>query len=197
MQMIDAVLEKKARPVSPEIISIDDSWREYVEKIRAVLLRMPFQGKYNAVVDDETVLVEGYAGPLVINRLTGGGTTYALVEPIRCDPFRIYGVWDIKGCFDCFTSLPVLGFHYAGTTRNGALRICTGDVDYVNPTDVDSLKEVCTKIAHSFTVIYIGSLGQIVVPKKHGRLKEILQSESTRGNQIAKLLEENLIREIL
>lgn len=193
--MIDVKLIQKAKPMSEEIASIDRSWREHMTKVEAAGFTLPFDGKYNAVIDENAILVEGYCGPLLIDRLTGNENTYLLSRPIRCDPFRVYGVWDKKRLFQYFTSKPVLGFHYLGLERNGVRTICTGDLEYTTPGDIASLQEVCSRMVRSFRVIYIDSLGNIFVPEEHGRIKEILQSRGCRS--VSTLLEEKWIKEIL
>ncbi len=186
--MIDTELVEKACPVSDEIKAIDTSWRAYTHKIKSAVFELPFKGKYKAVMNNDSLLIEGYSGKLEINKLIANRNTYLLTKPIICEPFQIYGIWDHKARFSCFTSEPVLGFHYLGIERNGMRSICTGELEYKNPTDLASLEEISARIMESFKVINTGSLGDIFIPDEYARIKEILKSSIPRAEQIQQLL---------
>lgn len=195
--MIDTELVEKACPISEEIKTIDMSWRAYMHKTKSAVFELPFKGKYNAVISNDSLLIEGYSGRLEINKLIACRNTYLLTNPITCEPFQIYGVWDHKAHFSCFTSMPILGFHYLGIGSEGITRICTGDLEYKSPTDIDSLKKISARIMESFKVINTGSLGNIIVPDEHEGIKEILEVEATRAEQVEELLLQGLIRPLL
>jgi hypothetical protein len=195
--MIDKKLIKQAQQSSEEIETIDSSWRSYVEDIKGSIVTIPFKGNYTVLVEDDSVLVEGYCGTLLIDKVRYNSRTYALKEPIRHEPFSIYGVYDNRGEFQYFTSRPEIGFHYLGMSnfRHG---ICTGDIEYTNPDSLSLLKEAALKIIDSFRVINLQSLGRVLLPEGYEKLKDIL-SNNNEGpeTKLERLLSQGLIEKIL
>ncbi len=56
--MIDTKLITKAKQKSKEIETIYSSWRGYVENLRETIFTIPFKVNYNALIEDNGVLIE-------------------------------------------------------------------------------------------------------------------------------------------
>ena len=195
--MIDTKLITKAKQKSKEIETIDTSWRGYVENLRETIFTIPFKGNYNALIEDNAVLIEGYSGLLLIDKLYFNHKTYLLKTPVKHLPFRIYGLYDSRGRFECFMARPEIGVHYLGLHNQGHA-ICTGDIHYSNPDSLSILKETSSKIIDSFRLINMESLGTVLLPNDYAELRTILANKETDSKiKVEKLLEENLIEEIL
>lgn len=195
--MVDTKLIKQAKEKSEVIETIDSSWHDYVENLKEHIFTIPFKGSYNALIEDNSVLVEGYCGELLIDKLYYSHKTYILKNPVRHYPFRIYGVYESRGGFECFVARPEIGFHYLGMGHQGH-PICTGYIQYSNPDSLDLLKEVSLKIIDSFRLINMESLGTVLLPENYVELKNIFSNkDEDSGTKVEKLLNENLIEEIL
>ncbi len=195
--MIDTKLIDKAKKESIVIGKIDSSWREFVDKLKADIFRVPFKGEYNCLIKDATMFIEGYSGPLLIDKLYFGSKMYILKTPVRYYPFKIYGTYDEQGDFVDFASIPEMGVHYLGLTDKGHA-ICTGEIQYINPESLGLLKEACLKIAKSLRVINLESMGAVILPDVYLSLKNILSNkEYDSKKKFEKLIEENLIEEII
>ena len=194
--MIDTKLIKQAKEKSKVIETIDSSWRRYAENLKQAIISVPFKGRYNALMQDNYVLVEGYCGLLLIDKVYCSHKTYLLKNPVEYSPFRIYGVYDSKGRFENFVTRPEIGFHYLSINKQGHA-ICTGDIQYLNPDSMDSLKEASLKIANSFRLINMESLGIVLLPDSYARLKSIFSNEDDGPKaKLERLLDEGLIEEI-
>jgi len=195
--MIDTKLIVKAKQSSKEIETIDSSWRSYVENLRETIFTIPFKGNYSALIEENALLIEGYSGLLLIDRLYHNKKTYLLKTPVKHSPFRIYGLYDSRGRFECFMARPEIGFHYLGLHNQGHA-ICTGDIEYHNPDSLGALKEISSKIIDSFRLINVESLGTVLLPNEYSELRSILANkEEDPKIKVKKLLNENLIEEIL
>lgn len=195
--MIDLMLMDKAKKKSEAIETIDSSWRSYVNNIKDNTFTIPFKGIYNALIEDNSVLVEGYCGLLLIDKLYCSHKTYLLKTPVRHHPFRIYGVYDSIGRFDCFIARPEIGFHYLGMKNHGH-PICTGDIEYLNPVSLELLREASSKIINSFRLINMESLGTVLLPDDSAKLKSIfLNTDGNEETKLGKLLNDELIEQIL
>ena len=195
--MIDTLLVNKAKKKSGLIEKIDASWREFVTRLKESTFSIPFKGEYSCLVKDGYMLVEGYSGLLVIDKLYYKHKTYFLKMPVRYYPFKLYGVYDERGSFTDFVSEPEMGFHYLGLSNKGHT-ICTGDIQYLNPESLGLLKEACLKIIKSFRVVNLESLGTVLLPESFSSLKNILSDKETNiKHKFENLLNENLIEEIL
>jgi hypothetical protein len=195
--MIDTLLVNKAKKKSGLIEKIDASWREFVTRLKESTFSIPFKGEYSCLVKDGYMLVEGYSGLLVIDKLYYKHKTYFLKMPVRYYPFKLYGVYDERGSFTDFVSEPEIGFHYLGLSNKGHT-ICTGDIQYLNPESLGLLKEACLKIIKSFRVVNLESLGTVLLPESFSSLKNILSDKETDiKHKFENLLNENLIEEIL
>ncbi len=195
--MIDTKLIDRAKEKSKVIAEIDSSWRKFVGLLKENTFAVPFKADYAALIKDSCVLVEGYSGLLFIDKLCYKNKTYQLKESVKYYPFKVYGVYDQKGSFQRFVAAPEIGFHYLGLSNEGHA-ICTGDIQYVNPDSLASLKEVCLKIARAFRVINLESLGTVLLPEEYTSLRNILSDKDTDSKtKLEKLLLENLITEIL
>jgi len=195
--MIDQRLIKQAQKKSEAIETIDSSWRNYLKNIQENIFTIPFTGSYTALVEDRSILVEGYNGSLLIDKLYCRHKTYWLKPPVSCHPFRIYGAYDSKGRFEYFVSRPEIGFHYLGMS-SFRHSICTGDIQYPNPDSLDSLKEAASKIIDSFRLINMESLGTVLLPESYAQLRDILSNKDEDSKtKLERLLREGLIEEIL
>ncbi len=195
--MIDIKLVNKAKKKSKAIEIIDNSWREHVKKLKESIYKLPFQGVYNALIENDAILVEGYCGLLLIGKLYYKRKTYIIKSPVKQDPFRIYGGYNKKGGFEHFVARPEIGFHYMGMGNYGHT-ICTGDIEYTNPSSLESLKEVSLKIIDSFRLINMESLGTVILPDSYAELKKIFSNKDEPGEKkFEKLLSGQLIEEIL
>ncbi|MDP3052421.1 MAG: hypothetical protein Q8N22_00500 [bacterium] len=195
--MIDTKLIDRAKEKSKVIAEIDSSWRKFVGLLKENTFAVPFKADYAALVKDGCFLVEGYSGPLFVDKLCCKGKAYQLKKPVAYYPFRIYGVYDSGRNFQRFVAAPEMGFHYLGLSNEGH-GICTGDIQYVNPDSLPALKEVCLKIARAFRVINLESLGTVFLPEEYASLRNILSDKDTDSKiKLEKLLSENLIAEIL
>lgn len=174
--MIDVLLVNKAKKKSGLIERIDDSWREFVSRLKENIFSVPFKGEYNCMVKDNIMLVEGYCGLLLIDKLYYKHKTYFLKTPVKYYPFKIYGVYDEKGSFTDFVSEPEIGFHYLGLSTKGHT-ICTGDIQYLNPESLGLLKEVALKIVKALRVINLESLGTVILPESYSSLRNILANK--------------------
>jgi len=172
------------------------SWRSFVDDLKENIFRIPFKGSYQALVKDDSLFVEGYSGPLWIDKLYYQKSTYLLVTPVKYYPFKVYGVYDQRGNFEHFAAHPEMGFHYLGLTDKGHA-ICTGDIQYSNPESLLSLQEAARKIVSSFRLINLESLGTVLLPDEYAGLRDILQNkEEDIKIRFQKLLKEKLIEEI-
>lgn len=195
--MIDTELITKAKKKSGLFERIDDSWREFVERLKENTFSIPFKGEYSCLVKDGFMLVEGYCGLLLIDKLYYKHKTYFLKTPVKYYPFKIYGVYDERGSFTDFVSEPEIGFHYLGLSNKGHT-ICTGEIQYLNPESLGLLKEACLKIIKSFRVINLESLGTVILLESFSNLKNILSDKDTDiKHKFERLLNENLIEEII
>ena len=178
--MNDIKLIKTAAETSEVISSIDYAWRRYIDSIEHDTIVLPFNGVYNAIIRNGCILIEGYSGPLFINKVCSD-TTYVLKEPVICNNFKLYGVYDKNKNFDFFTSIPQIGVHYMSIDLDIELcPLCTGDLVYQAPQSFSALQQCCSEIIKLLKVIYLGSLGTtIILPKKkHFALRKILADRS-------------------
>lgn len=195
--MIDTLLVSKAKKKSGLIEKIDASWREFVDRLKENTFSIPFKGEYSCLIKDGYMLVEGYSGLLLIDKLYYKHKTYFLKTPVKYYPFKIYGVYDKRGSFTDFVSEPEIGFHYLGLSNKGHT-ICTGDIQYLNPESLGLLKEASLKIIKSFRVINLESLGTVLLPESFSSLKNILSDKDTDAkHKFEKLLNQSLIEEII
>jgi len=195
--MIDKRLIKQAQKRSEEIEIIDSSWRSYIRDIKENIFTIPFTDNYTALVEDKSMLVEAYCGPLLIDKVCCNQQTYLLRQPVKYNPFRIYGVYDRKGGFEDFTARPEIGFHYLGM-NDFRHSICTGDIQYANPDSLVLLKEAALRIIESFRVVNLQSLGTVLLPAGYEKLKNIFSNkDEDPETKIERLLSEGLIEEIL
>lgn len=195
--MIDVKLISEAEEKSKVIENIDSSWRSFVASLKENIFSIPFKGKYQAFIEDDSLFIEGYCGLLWIDRLCYKQQTYLLNNPVKYYPFKVYGVYDQRGSFEHFAARPEIGFHYLGLTQKGHA-ICTGDIQYLNPDSLGSLQEACTKIIKSFRVINLESLGTVLLTEEYSLLKSILSNkEEDTNTRLKKLLKEHLIEELL
>ena len=195
--MIDTELISKAKKKSGLIEQIDTSWREFTEGLKEGIFTVPFTGGYSCLVKEDDMLIEGYSGLLLIDKLYYNHKTFFLKTPIKYYPFKIYGIYNQGGCFIAFVSEPEIGFHYLGMSDKGHT-ICTGEIQYLNPESLGLLKEVCLKIAKSFRVINLESLGTVILPKNFSSLETILSNkDEDKKIKFEKLIKENLIEEII
>ncbi len=174
--MIDTELIIKAKKKSMLIEKIDESWREFTQSLKEGIFTVPFIGGYNCMIKDDDMLIEGYSGLLLIDKLYYKHKTYSLKTPVKYYPFKIYGIYDQTGCFIAFVSEPEIGFHYLGMTDKGHT-ICTGEIQYLNPESLGLLKETCLKIIKSLRVINLESLGTVLLPKAYTDLWNILSNK--------------------
>ena len=195
--MIDVQLINQAQEKSEVIAAIDSSWRSYVNEVRENIVTIPFKGSYSALIENNHVLVEGYCGLLLIDKMYFNHKTYILKNPVKHEPFRIYGVYDSKAQFESFVARPEIGFHYLGLSEHGHT-ICTGDVEYPSPDSLDSLKQASLKIMRAFRLINMESMGTIRLPDDYPKLKSIFSNNDDGSKtKIEKLLAEGLAEKIL
>jgi len=195
--MIDIELVNKAKKKSGLIEKIDASWREFVASLKENTFSIPFKGEYSSLIKDSSMLVEGYSGLLLIDKLYFNHKMYLLKAPVKYCPFKIYGVYDEKGRFTNFLSEPEIGFHYLGLSNKGHA-ICTGEIQYLNPDSLGLLKEAAQKIVKSFRVINLESLGTVILPENYLSLKNILlNKDEDAKKKLENLLKINLIEEII
>ena len=143
------------------------------------------------------MLVEGYSGLLLVDKLYYKHKTYFLKTPVKYCPFKIYGAYDESGSFTDFVSEPEMGFHYLGLSKKGHA-ICTGDIQYLNPESLGLLKEACLMIIKSLRVVNLESLGTVILPESYSRLTSILsEKDEDTKYKFEKLLNQNLIEEII
>ena len=195
--MIDTLMVNKAKKKSGLIEQIDASWREFVDRLKDSTFSVPFKGEYSCLVKGSSMFIEGYSGPLLIDKLYFNHKTYLLKTPVKYYPFKIYGVYDERGSFSDFVSEPEIGFHYLGLSDKGHT-ICTGEIQYLNPKSLGLLKEASLKIIKSFRVINLESLGTVVLPEVYASLKDILSNKNEDSkHKFEKLFNQNLIEEII
>jgi len=195
--MIDTKLIAKAKPKSPLIETIDSSWRDFVDNLQNNVFKIPFKGSYQAFVEGDALLIEGYSGLLWIDKLYYQRKTYLLKEAIKYCPFKIYGAYDKSGNFGHFISRPEMGFHYLGLTAKGH-SLCTGDIQYLSPDSLEALKEVAVKIINSFRLINLESLGTVLLPDNYAAIREILSNkQEIAAVKFKKLLKGKFIKAIL
>jgi hypothetical protein len=195
--MIDTELINEAEEKSKVIEAIDHSWRTFVNDLKEGIFAIPFKGTYQAFIEGDSLFVEGYCGLLLIDRLYYKHKTYLLKNPVKYHPFKIYGVYDNRGDFEHFAARPEIGFHYLGLSERGHA-ICTGDIQYSNPDSLEALKEAALKIASSFRLINLESLGTVLLPDDYASLRTILSNkEEDAETKFKKLRKEKLIEELL
>ena len=197
MKMIDVKLINRAFEKSEIIEKIDSSWREHVDSLKESIVTIPFKGEYEAVVKDDSIIVEGCAGSLLIDKVYYDHKTYLLKEPVKHSPFKICGVYDSKGYFKHFIAKPEIGFHYMGLSEEGYI-VCTGDIEYADPDSIDALKAISEKIVTSFRLINMESLGTVFLPDAYQGLRDIFTNKETDSKmKFGMLMSGNLIEEIL
>jgi len=195
--MIDTLLISRAKQKSGLIEKIDSSWREFVDRIKESTFRIPFKGRYSCLIKDDHMLVEGYSGLLLIDKLYYKHKTYFLKKPVKYYPFKIYGAYDERGAFTDFVSEPEIGFHYLGLSNKGHT-LCTGEIQYFNPESFGLLQETCLKIIRSLRLVNLESLGTVFLPESFSGIKEILSDKNMDiKSKFQRLLSKNLIEEIL
>ena len=198
--MIDTELVRKAKATSGIIKEIDNAWRDYTSTLKNSIFRVPFKGEYNARVESDFFLVEGFAGELLIDKLYYDKQMYQLKESIKHDNYRIFGVYDCTGDFRHFITEPVLGVHYLGMSAAdiGAPQVCTGDISFNDPRTLEELQQVALAIKTSFRVINLGSLGIVVLPDEYGALRGILSNKDTsKEEKLKQLCAKKIITKIL
>ena len=136
-------------------------------------------------------------GELLTDRVADGTTTYLLTKPLRCQGYRVYAYYTKTGQFQGFTTRPVVGFHYTDLNKDGDRRLCTGNVEYTNPTTIDGVREICNRIMQSRRVIYVGSLGSCFAPYGYKRLQDILKNGWSWPDKRDKLIQEGHMKPIL
>lgn len=195
--MIDTLLVNKAKKKSGLIERIDASWREFVTRLKENIFSIPFKGEYRCLIKDGSMLIEGYCGLLLIDKLYYKHKTYFLKSPVKYYPFKIYGAYDERGSFKDFVSEPEIGFHYLGLSNKGHT-ICTGDIQYLNPESLGLLKEAALKIIKSFRVINLESLGTVILPESYLTLRNILSNKDKDTLcKFEELDKQDLIEEII
>jgi len=195
--MIDTELIEKAEEKSKVIERIDHSWRTFVNDLKEGIFTIPFKGAYQAFIEADSLFIEAYCGLLLIDSLYYKHKTYLLKDPVKYYPFRIYGVYDNRGDFEHFTARPEIGFHYLGLSERGH-SICTGDIQYSNPDSLESLKQAALKIASSFRLINLESLGTVLLPDNYANVRTILSNKDEDSEtKFKKLRKEKLIEELL
>lgn len=195
--MIDTELIEKAEEKSKVIERIDHSWRTFVNDLKEGIFTIPFKGAYQAFIEADSLFIEAYCGLLLIDRLYYKHKTYLLKNPVKYYPFRIYGVYDNRGDFEHFTARPEIGFHYLGLSERGH-SICTGDIQYSNPDSLESLRQAALKIASSFRLINLESLGTVLLPDNYASVRTILSNKDEDSEiKFKKLRKEKLIEELL
>lgn len=195
--MIDTRLVKKAVEKSEIIEEIDSSWREHIRNLNDNIFTVPFKGEYEAVIKDSSMLIEGYSGSLLIDKIYYNRKTYLLREPVRHYPFKIYGVYDRQGYFRYFVTKPEMGFHYMGMSEEG-YSVCTGEIEYTDPDSIDTLKSISEKIINSLRLINMDSLGTTLLPDAYSKLRDIFANkEIDSKTKFEKLVSEKLIEKIL
>ena len=195
--MIDVGMVEAAVNPSKTIRTVENSWREYVTRLKNSIVRLPFPGEYTAIIGTNFTLIEGYTGELIIDRVADGTTTYLLTKPLRCKDYRVYAYYTKTGQFQGFTSRPVVGFHYTKLNKDGDRRLCNGNLEYTSPTTVEAVRRICKRIVQSRRVIYIGSLGSCFAPHGYKGLQNILENESSWGERKRKLIDEGYMKPIL
>jgi len=193
--MVDELLITKANKKSSAIEAIDRSWREQIRTIKENQFSLPFKGAYSAFIENDLFLVEGYNGPLVIDRLSYAGINYLLKTPITCCPFKVYGVYAANALFKRFASRPEIGFHYMGLTDSGH-NICTGDIEYSNPDSLLLLQHTAAQIVAAFRTINLNSLGTVFLPDSYRELREIFAISEDYSKRVGRLLEQGLMEKI-
>lgn len=195
--MIDVKLIDKAKTKSAIIEEIDSSWRDYARRLKTEIFAVPFKGDYRCCVKNNFFRIEGYCGPLVIDKLYDGSNTYLLKTPIKHEPFIIYGEYDQNGEFRDFVSDPEIGCHYlAMNNADFGRTICTGEIkiDDSSAKSLEALKATACEIIKSFRLINLTSLGTVILPKKYSALKDILSDKSKNPEAKTKnLLDADLI----
>ena len=168
-----------------------------MQDLKENLFTVPFPGDYACLVKKSHMLIEGYSGLLHIDKLYFNHKNYFLKTPVIYYPFKIYGIYDQRGCFTGFGSEPEMGFHYLGMSDKGHA-ICTGEIQYLNPESLGLLKEACLKIIKSLRVINLESLGTVILPESYSSLTSILsEKDEDVKYKFEKLLNQNLIEEII
>jgi len=195
--MIDTELIDKAEEKSSVIETIDHSWRDFVNDLKQGIFTIPFKGAYQAFVEADSLFIEAYCGLLLTDRLYYKHKTYLLRTPVKYCPFKIYGVYGTTGGFEHFAARPEMGFHYLGLSEKGHA-ICTGDIQYSSPDSLESLKQAAMKIANSFRLINLESLGTVLLPDEYASLRTILSNKDEDAEtRFKKLRKEKLIEELL
>ena len=199
MLFMDQKLVEKASRRSLVIANIDDGWRMYAHYKRDNIVRLPFSGEYEARIFCSFIVIEGYKGKLVTDKVCDGGSTYLLVKPIECSTFRVFGAFSNTGMFDFFTSKPIIGAHYVEIEEETGMRMmCTGDVEHGNPTSFEELQIACKEVVEAKRVINLQSLGSTFLPRGFAIPKRILVNvNSSTRDKIRLMLEKGLIKPIL
>lgn len=178
--MIDTGMIAAAAAPSEIIAAVERSWRRHVTHLKASIVRLPFPGEYTAIIGTTYTLIEGYAGPLLIDRVADGKTTHLLKRPLRVKDYRIFAYYKKTGQFQGFTTRPVVGFHYVDMNQDGDRKLCTGNLEYTPPNSIETVREICQQIIHSLHVIYLGSLGSIFLPYGYKGLKDAIKCHPNR-----------------
>lgn len=198
IKLIDEVFLAKARAKSKVVQRVDGAWGRYMRTLEERVLALPFGGRYTAEVWGEHLRIEGYKGPLLINKLHCYRKTYRLTPPISHADYSIFAVYSTGGHLAGFGTEPLLGFHYLGASDYGRL-ICIGDLRYEPPNSLQELQVICQNILRMFRVININSLGSTLpsTSSTHRYLFEVLQMKDMDiEEKVRRLREEKVIEEI-
>jgi hypothetical protein len=173
---VDVKMLLESKTISKDILNVDTSWRELMQKVEHETLRLPFAGNYSCVISGEYIFVEGYSGSLRIDKVFGD-KIYYLKSPVNYFPFKLYGRYNKTGSFFNFVSVPAFGSHYLHLEGIG-MAICTGDLQFDKPSSLELLQDVCKKIMISREVINLYSLGKTFFPKELQYLQDIIGNGS-------------------
>ena len=199
-EMIDKKFIREAVNPSRIIREIEQKWKNRCSTLLSGVKRLPINGDYEAIVSGNYICVKGYEGNLVIKKMYYNRTTYSIMSTITIKDFKLYGRYSIDGDFNGFIGIPAIGCHFTGHALDGTYgNLCTGELEYTRPTDINELNQVCENAVKSLEIINMGSLGKILPPKRKNKFWTIMATlrPDTIGSIVDELIAEGCIKALL
>jgi len=173
-EWIDKILIDKAKETSNIILSIDASWKRYLETMQQHDFRFPFPGQYEIFFDETYLLIKGWEGKLVIDKLVSVNMKQMKIlnQPLICENFSVWGQFSAEKTFVNFYACPAFGVHYRSGDIKGKYKlICLGNMKFKPITSYKILQEATKTIAKNLEVINLDSIGIIYLPNKYEEFK--------------------------
>lgn len=189
--MIDEVYREKTSKKSVISSNIDNAYLYYINQLNSELFTLPYSNtteldcKVNFNV--KYVLVEGFRGKLIINKLSYNKELYTINEPLICEEYIIYGKFNFNGDFIEFNAKPLFGLHQHDTGD-----ICVGVLQYDYKAlckDINMLRITSELIFDMLSTVNMNSMLESRFPEQYIDIGKMIKVKN-----IEYMLENNLIK---